>query len=90
MHFSRSDNQVGGTNLSRINSLYISDSCEQRGGTIEILTGTCMLVAYDGKWLTMLSMCIPKSIQVDDKLGGSIGQREPSYTRPEALSTADM
>ena len=34
LHFSQSNRWVGGTNLLRIDRMYVSDSLEERGGTI--------------------------------------------------------
>ena len=52
--------------------MYISDVLGARGGTIEILAGTCMsdhslviLVAHDGEWPADLTLRIRKSIQID-------------------------
>ena len=68
-----------GTNLSRIDRMYISDDLGIRGGTIEILVVTCMfdhypvmLVTHENAWPTSLSLRIPESIQIYEKLGDMI------------------
>lgn len=39
--FSCSDSRIGGTNLSRLDRLYVSDALGEKGGTVGILAGTC-------------------------------------------------
>ena len=58
---------------SRIDRIYINDSLGDGGGTIEILSWTCMfdhsrvmLVASESKHHISPSMCIQESIQVDE------------------------
>lgn len=40
--FSHLDRWIGGTNLSRIGRMYVSDLLGGRGGSMSILAGTCM------------------------------------------------
>ena len=40
LSFSRSDRRLGGTNLSKLDKFYISDSVGERAGTVGILAGT--------------------------------------------------
>ena len=81
MSFSRSDRRIGGTNLSRIDRMYISDFFGDRGGTIVILSGTCMsdhspvmLVMSKGERRTSSSLRIPESLQTEEQFAGQIEQ----------------
>ena len=72
LHFSRLDKRVGGTNLSRIDRLYISEDFGMRGGTCEILAGTymsdhspVMLVTHEDMRLSSFALRIPESMQTD-------------------------
>ena len=79
LQFSRSDRRVGGTNLSRIDELYISDDLGMRGGTSEILAGTCMsdhspimLVTHEDLCWSSFSLRIPEGMQTDEGFSDSI------------------
>ena len=79
LQFSRSDRRVGGTNLSRIDRLYISEDFGMRGGTCEILAGTCMsdhspvmLVTHEDMRLSSFALRIPESMQTDEGLSDRI------------------
>ena len=75
LEFSRSDQQIGGMNLSRIDQMHVSDLFGDCGGTVEILAETCssdhsplMLVATKGESRAVPTVCITKSLQTDDKV----------------------
>ena len=73
LSFSRSIQHIGGMNLSRIDRMYISDFFGDRGSTIKILFGTCildhspvMLVMSEGERQAPSSLRIPESLQMDE------------------------
>ena len=79
LQFSRSDRRVGGTNLSRIDRMYISEDSGMRGGTCEILAGTCMsdyspvmLVIHEDMRPSSFALRIPESMQTDAGLSDGI------------------
>ena len=79
MHFSRLDRRVGGTNLSRIDRLYISEDFGMRGGTCEILAGSCMsdhspvmLVTHEDLRHFAFALRIPESMQTDSGFSDEI------------------
>ena len=56
----------------RIDQLYINEDLGMRGGTCEILAGTCMsnhspvmLVTHEDMRLSSFELCIPESMQTD-------------------------
>ncbi|KAI5067663.1 hypothetical protein GOP47_0018191 [Adiantum capillus-veneris] len=73
--FTRSGRRIGGTNLSHIDRMYISDMLGDRGGSIGIMAGTCMsdhflvvLVLAVGDRCFSQSLRIPQSVQIDESL----------------------
>ena len=75
LHFSRFDRWAGGTNLLRIDRMYISNDFGARGGTIEILARTCMsnhfpvmLVTHEDIQPSSISLRIPESMQTYEQL----------------------
>ena len=79
--FSRSDRRVGGTNLSRLDRMYVSDFFGSRGGTISIIAGTCLSDHYpvvlsisEGRRTGASAVRIPESLQTDTELTDQIGE----------------
>ena len=79
--FSRSDRRIGSTNLSRIDRMYVSDLLLDRGGSVGILSGTCMsdhspvlMVLAEGTRSFSQSLRIPEGVQLDEGLTERIGE----------------
>ena len=75
LNFSRSDQQQGGVNLSRIDRFYVGDYLGDRGGSIEILAGTTffdhapiILTLEDQARVSCLQLRIPERMFSDDSL----------------------
>src|SRR5271156_1631374 len=77
--FSRSDQRIGGTNLSRIDRFYVSDWLGARGGSTGILAGTSMsdhapviLVVADTRRITSQSLRIPERVMLDEGMADRV------------------
>ena len=95
--FSRSDRRIGSTNLSRIDRMYVSDLLLDRGGSVGILSGTCMsdhslvlVVLIEGTRRFSQSLRIPERVQLDETERVGEIWRQAAWRQAELDSESPM
>ena len=94
--FSRSDRRIGSSILSRIDRFYVSDLLLDRGGSVGILSGTCMsdhapvmLVLAEKARSSSQALRIPESVQLDESLAERVKQQwQQALLTSESMSQA--